>query len=185
MVDIDALRGKARRAAIRRTLYTVYPRPMGAGLIAEALPDDLTAGADELERVLYYLVDKGQVERTGQSGAGPALYRLTAAGVERVEAGDDFGAERVRGVRMLRLRVLQALDLGRPQPMGASLISMALAEDTDLDLSEPAIRRALAYLTEAGLARAQGEAWMITAEGIDYLGGDGEGVAGVARPLGW
>lgn len=187
MVDIDALRTAARRSAIRRALYTAYPRPLGAGLIGEALPDDTAACPEAVERTLFYLLDKGHLARAGQvGGGGPTLYRLTAAGCEAVESDPDFGSERARGVRMLRLRVLQALDLGRPGPMGPGLISMALAEDADLDLSDPAIRRALAYLAEQGLVRTVGEAsHTITAAGIDYLVGDGGQIAGVARPLGW
>jgi hypothetical protein len=185
MVDIQAARAKLARAAIRRALYSVWPKPMGPGLIAEAIPEDLACTGETLERALYYLRDRGHVETAGALPMGGSLYRLSADGVDRVESDADFGADRARGARMLRLRVLQALDLGRPQPMGLSLISIALAEDTDLDLSEPSIRRALAYLADRDLAAPQGEAWRIRGDGIDYLAGDGEGIAGVARPLGW
>lgn len=186
MVDIQAARAKLTRAAVRRALYTVWPRPMGAGLIGEALPEDLACSGVDLSRVMYYLKDRGYVAIVGAVASGTELYRLTVDGIDRVEDDPEFGHERARGARMLRLRCLQALDLGRPQPMGLSLISIALTEDTDLDLSEPSIRRALAYLCDRGLASQSGEtAYRITADGIDYLGGDGEGIQGLARPMGW
>lgn len=185
MVDIEAARAKLLRAAIRRALYSVWPRPLGAGLIMEAIPDDLICPRECIDRALYYLVDKGTCEPMGHAGATP-LYRLTPDGVDRVESDETYGLDRARLVRMLRLRCLQALDLGRPQPMGLSLISISLAQDTDLDLSEPSIRRALAYLGARNLATAAGEtAYRITAEGIDYLSGDGGNMAGVARPFQW
>lgn len=186
MVDIQAARGKLTRAAIRRALYSTWPRPMGEGLISESLPEDLACAGVDLARAMYYLRDRGQVALAGAAGTGTELYRLTADGIDRVESDHEFGHERARGARMLRLRCLQALDLGRPQPMGLSLISVALAEDTDLDLSEPSLRRAVAYLCERNLASQHSETtYRITADGIDYLAGDGEGIPGLARPMGW
>ena len=187
MIDIADARARLRRGAIRRALYAVYPRPLGAGLLAEALPADLAAEGDDLPRALYYLTDRGHIRTHGQAAGGPELYALTAAGVDKVESAPDHSLDLARTARMLRLRVLQALQWGGPAPMGASLISVALAEDADLDLSEPSIRRALAYLVERGLASAatEGQLWRITADGIDYLAGDGAGYEGVARPAGW
>jgi hypothetical protein len=182
--DIDAARAKLRREAIRRALYLVWPRPMGPGLLTDALPADLSTGARDLERAVYYLRDRGEIAE--DAGADTPLWRLTAAGIEAHEAEPDYGDDARRAVRMLRLRVLQALDLGRPQPMGTRLIGLALADDTDLDLSEPSLRRALRYLSERELAAAAGgEAWRITSGGIDYLASEGDAVAGVARPLSW
>jgi len=190
MVDLTAARDRLIRAALRQDLYTVWPLPAGAGLLQDSLPADLACNPAELERVLYYLVDRGQVARHGAAAAlgrstGPGLYRLTVAGIDRVEGDPRFGVERARAVRMLRLRCLQALDLGRPRPMGLQLIGLALSTDADLDLGEPSLRRALTYLAECALAAVTGDAWRITAAGIDYLNGDGDQVVGIARPLGW
>lgn len=191
-MDIDMARAKLRRAAIRRALYAAYPRPLGAGLIGQNLPLDLAASADELARAMAYLLDRQSVACAGAAAAdGPALWRLTADGVDRVEeamAGSDRPGEivSVRSVRMLRLRCLQALSWGGPAPMGVPLISAALAEDTDLDLSEPSIKRALAYLSERRLAVPVHESlWRIAANGTDYLAGEGDRISGVARPTGW
>ena len=186
MIDIADARARLRRAAIRRALYTVYPRPLGLGLIADALPADLTPVGDELPRAIYYLTDRRHVVEHGHPHSEPRLYRLTADGVDKVESSQDQSLDLARAARMLRLRVLQALSWGGPAPMGPSLISVALAEDADLDLSEPSIRRALAYLEERELVAVASEGmWRITADGMDYLAGDGAGIAGVARPTGW
>jgi hypothetical protein len=186
MVDIETARAQARRGQIRRTLYTVYPRPLGVGLICEDMPADLATTPTELSRPLYYLIDEGQIQHHGAQGHVD-LYRLTAAGCDRVEAdAEHFGLDRARIVRMLRLRVLQTLDLSRTQPMGLALLGMGMSEDTDLDLSPTSIKRALAYLCEIGLVAAEpGDVWRITAAGIDYLEGDGKKHPGVADPLDW
>jgi hypothetical protein len=185
VIDIADARARLRRAAIRRALYAVWPRPLGPGLICESLPADIAPIGDELGRDLYYLSDRGQVQVI-PGGLAP-LYRLTADGVDRVERDQAHSLDLARAARMLRLRVLQALNWGGPAPMGASLISVALTEDADLDLSEPSIRRAAYYLVERHLAAvdADGLLWRITADGVDYLAGDGDGIEGVARPAGW
>lgn len=187
-MDIEQARAKLRRAQVRTILYTVWPRPLGAGLIAESLPADLQGSPDALAQALRYLTDRGHVACSGSASRdGAALYALTANGVDRVEAGDrDPGA--VRAVRMLRLRVLQALSWGGPAALGLSLIAVALQSDTDLDLSEPSIRRALAYLTDPARALACESApglYRISANGIDYLEGAGLDCVGVARPQDW
>lgn len=191
MVDIDTLRSKARRAAVLTILYQVYPRALGAGLIYEGLTPDVSGDPDEVRRALAYLVDRHQVTAAGRaSDGGPPLYRLTVTGVDTVESQPEANLSRVRATRLLRLRILQALDWGGARPMPVSLIAAALAGDTDLDLAEPSIRRALAYLTEHELAtdgRAEGhpDLWRILPGGTDYLAGDGEGIEGVARPTVW
>jgi hypothetical protein len=186
MTTIDEARARLRRAAIRQALYTAWPQPMGPGLIAEALPDDLKATPDELGRALYYLCDRSHVTPCGASGP-IVLYRLAPDGVDKVEGDVRADVSRVHAVRMLRLRVLQALSWGGPAPMGISLIGAALSSDTDLDLSERSIKRALAYLVERGLSvvNADSNLWRIHAAGTDYLGGDGPDIPGVARPVGW
>lgn len=184
MRDIDAVRAKLRRQAIRGALYMIWPRPMGPGLLEEAIPADLQSSQHDLRRAVDYLRLRGEIQE--HKGADTPLWSLTAAGLEAHEASDAVSDDTRRGVRMLRLRVLQALDLGRPRPMGTRLIALALADDADLDLSELGLRRTLRYLAEVDLAETAGEeAWGITAAGIDYLAGDGEAVGGVARPIDW
>jgi hypothetical protein len=191
MIDVDALRNKSRRTAILHILYQVWPRPLGAGMIAESLTPDVCGDADEVRRALHYLRERCLAEPTGHVSAGAtAIYRLTAAGVDAVESDPSADLARTRWHRMLRLRVLQALDWGGLRPMPVALISTALAEDTDLDLSEPSVRRALAYLVERELAAdcaADGhpDMWRILPDGTDYLAGDGDGIEGVARPQVW
>jgi hypothetical protein len=188
-MDIEHARAHHRRAAICTALYTIWPRPMGAGLLVDSLTPDLAAAAGTISRDLAYLTDKGEVEVTGTAaGAGATLYRLTAAGVDRVESDEVRDLNAVRAVRLLRLRCLQALSWGGPAPLGLSLISTALAEDTDLDLSEPSLRRALAYLADPARRLAcetHPGLYRITAAGTDYLEGSGDGIEGVARPSGW
>lgn len=191
MTDIEIARDRLRQAAIRAALYAAWPRPLGAGLISESLPADLSASASELGRTLYYLCDRGDIQRHGQtSRLGPAdrqpLYRLSVAGIDQHEADPQFGTARARAVRLLRLRVLQALEIDRAHPMSTALVSVALASDHDLDLSIPSLRCALTYLVERDLVRQDGEdAYSLSAAGIDYLAGDGDGCPGIARPMGW
>ena len=190
MTDLEILRGKLRRHAIRKALYAAYPMPLGTGLIRESLPEDVAADGKTVENALYYLRDRGQVELVG-AASGTVLNQLTPAGIDRVESDDRYGPERAANVRMLRLRVLAALDLSRDQPMGLRLLSLALASDKDLDISEPSLLRALAYLSHpsVGLASLAGKdaatTARITADGIDYVTGDGQGYPGIALPLGW
>jgi hypothetical protein len=189
MTDMDHERAKLRREHLLHTLYTAWPNPLGSGLLAADLPEDLKCSGDCLDRGLAYLEGRGLLTREPRAnGSSVQLHALTATGVDHVESGAEFDTARRRGLRMLRLRVLQALDWGRPQPLGRRLISRALSQDTDLDLTDPSLRRALAYLTAVGAAESgdgQGELYKITPDGIDYLDGDGDGIEGVARPVEW
>lgn len=189
MVDVNTLRAKERRLALLRSLYTVYPRPLSCATLADALSADLRCDRATLERAMHYLGEKGYVADAGAAAAGgPTLHVLTPAGVERVERDPLFGAPRARAVRMLRLRTLQMLNLGRPDPMGVRLIGLSLASDVDLDVSEPSLRRALAYLAGHRLVREEpGDVWAVTAGGIDLAEGDETAprVEGVAEPVDW
>lgn len=186
MNPLDQARARARRAAIRRTLYAAYPQPVGLGLLRAALPDDLAASAEDVADALYYLHDREHVAAAGAAtGAAATLWRLTADGCLKVEAADDYSPDRANRVRMLRTRVLQALDWSGRAGAGPQLIGTTLREDTDLDLSLHSITRALAYLTERGRAVAEGSVWRITADGLDYLAGEGQDDEGIARPTGW
>jgi hypothetical protein len=183
--SLNHLTTRLRQEAILATLYLVWPRPLGPSLLADSLPEDLSASPHELERDLHYLAERGDLILEGPASLdGPPLHRLSLAGVDAAEA--HLPPLQAQPHQMLRLRVLQALDLGRPQPLGERLISLALAEDRDLDLSVPSLRRALRYLQECGLAILKGsDAWAITAPGIDYLSGQGADRPGIARPQGW
>lgn len=92
----------------------------------------------------------------------------------------------VQRMRLKRLRILQTLDLVRPETCGDLLIVQSLKDDTDLALTITDVQRALDYLSGCGLvdAKKQGNNWLakITVKGVDYLHGLGEDLAGVARP---
>lgn len=186
MINLEHERQRLRRQTLLSVLYAAWPVPVGFGLLRAALPEDTPCSNECLARELDYLSGKGWVLSTARAPGGAASqHRLTAEGLEEVERGEDWSPDRLRAVRLLRLRVLQALDLGRPHPLGLRLIALALKEDTDLDLTESALRRALAYLVARGLAEAKGDMTRISAQGMDYLSGDGDGAEGIARPPGW
>lgn len=184
-MNLERERERLRRQGLLSTLYTAWPLPVGFGLLRASLSGDLPCSAECLERELGYLADRGLVVSTPRHPGGVSQHRLSAAGVDAVEAGEEWDAGRRRQVRMLRLRVLQALDLGRPHPLGLRLIGLALREDTDLDLTEPSLRRAVAYLAAREMAETQGDLTRITAAGVDYLAGEGDACDGIARPAGW
>lgn len=190
--DLLREQGKIRRRNIRQMLYSIYPRPLGAGLLREQLDPDVTCSPAELARELDYLLRKGHIVRDAVSSARSVeIVRLTAAGIESLEGHPRFPPDRRRDVRMLRLRILQVLDLLRPHAAGMELLQTGLNQDADLDTSDPAVRRALHYLAEREMVAPVRDApiaegpWQMTAAGIDYLGGDGDGVEGIARPTGW
>lgn len=186
MTDFDAARAKLRRKQLRRMLYTVYPGTLGAGILAENIDADLQCSPEQLARDLDQLQRKRYITHEGAAARrGVPIFRLSADGIDRTEAEDDFDRMSATAQRMLRLRVLQALDWGRPQPIGLRLIAVQLAEDTDLDLSEPSLGRALAYLGERGLAAPVNGAWSITGAGIDYLLGEGDRQPGIANAYAW
>ncbi|PCI62034.1 MAG: hypothetical protein COB35_04965 [Gammaproteobacteria bacterium] len=87
--------------------------------------------------------------------------------------------------KIKRLRVLQTLDLVRPEVASAQLILRSLSEDKDLALTISDIQRALDYLAQRQLINlVDAKSWMakILPDGIDYLDGHGNNIAGVARP---
>lgn len=191
MVDFDHVLSRARRDAVLRIFYSVWPAELGAGLVAQGLTPDLAGTPAELAAALAYLRQRGHIEHIGHAaGSGPAIDRLTADGVDAVESAPDADPTRVRGLRMLRLRVLQALTWGGERPLAEALIAAALAEDADLDLTAPSLHRACTYLAARGLvepvdAPSGPRLWRILPDGIDYLEGTGDGIPGVARPLAW
>lgn len=95
--------------------------------------------------------------------------------------------------RMKRLRVLQVLDQVRPQSIGHGMILKVLEDEPDLELTSISVKQALDYLEQRNLVVITSKAnpavdgpgpWMakISADGIDYLDGHGDDIAGVARP---
>jgi len=89
--------------------------------------------------------------------------------------------------RLRRLRILQALQMNRPNPMGDGLIGQVLKQDVDLEFTQSSIRKGLEYLEGRGLVTIvsqSDERWVvrISADGIDYLDGHGADIPGVARP---
>ena len=95
--------------------------------------------------------------------------------------------------RMKRLRILQVLEQVRPEPIGHGMILKVLEDETDLALTSVSVKQALDYLQQRNLVVITSKAnstvdglgpWMakISADGIDYLDGLGDDIAGVARP---
>ena len=89
--------------------------------------------------------------------------------------------------RLQRLRVLQALNLNRPDPLGDGLIKSLLKDDVDLAFTQGNIRNSIDYLEMRQFVKIlsrRDDVWTvcITADGVDYLDGLGEDVEGVARP---
>lgn len=183
MTTHDKALGQMRREAILDALYADYPAPMGDGLLLETVPEHLQPTPRSLARAVDYLTGRDHIETTKRGRVH--VCRLTPAGIDHIEGRDDFSrAERAR-LRMLRLRVLQSLDWSRPSPASIPLIQRALKADDDLDLTTPAVQRALAYLQGCQFVELQHDGQMacIRPDGIDYLGGDGQDRPGIARPL--
>jgi len=180
---LDQERRKLRRAALLALLYQAFPRPMGFGLLAQSLPEDVSCAASVLDLDLDYLAKSGLIETRQRPDGGASQHRITAAGCDRVESGSGWDDAARRAVRMLRLRVLEILHYGRPRPVGIPLLRRALSEDQDLDLSEESLNRATAYLALLDLSdRDAAGMSTITPQGQDYLAGEGEELPGVARP---
>lgn len=183
--DLHHARADLTRAAILRILHEDWPRALGAGLIDQALPDDLAAQGAAFRTALYHLVSDGRIEPVAEVKTGPKIYRLTAAGIDAVESQPGFASAAARDVRMLRLRLLAVLALEPGQPMGVPLLGRGLSADLDLDRSPRGIERGMAYLVARGLAEPAGSAWNISAAGLDYLAGTGPSIPGVADPTVW
>lgn len=183
--SLAAARADLTREAILTVLHEAWPRPLGAGLIDQALPDDLARQGKPFGVALYYLTDRGLIAPDGHIANGPQIYRLTADGVDAIESSPLFAVEAARDARMLRLRALTILALEPGSPMGAGLIGRGLTADIDLDRSPRGIERAMAYLVARGLAEPVGSAWNIAAAGLDYLAGSGPQIPGVADPVVW
>ncbi|GJM12782.1 MAG: hypothetical protein DHS20C12_11850 [Pseudohongiella sp.] len=89
--------------------------------------------------------------------------------------------------RLRRLRILQTLYMGRPNPMGDGLILQALKGDYDLSFSQSIVRNALDYLEDVNLVqllKRESDLWVakISSNGIDYLDGLSDPLPGVAQP---
>lgn len=90
-------------------------------------------------------------------------------------------------LRLRRLRILQVLQMNRPDPVGDGMLNSVLQDDTDLAFTKPTVRKAVEYLSGRGLVEVlskENDRWMIklTPNGIDYVDGFGDDIEGVARP---
>jgi len=188
MTAIEQARAELRRGAILASLYVVWPRPLGTGQLVRSLPDDVAVTLDDIAPDLHYLGERRLLEVVAERDASRSvdLLRLTAAGVEAHEADPEQPVHVVRGLRMLRLVILDTLRDASSQGASARLIRVSLNRHADLDTSPKAVERALAYLVAAGVARVcerTGGLHYITAAGDDYLRGAGADIAGLAAPL--
>lgn len=182
-MDMNKALGGLRRDAILTALYASYPQPQGLALLSASMGKELHPNATNTERALDYLADRQWVTVSDQRPH--RLTRLTPKGIDEIESRDDFSAAGREACRLLRLRILQALDWGRPQPLTIVLIQRALREDEDLDLTTGSIMRAIRYLHDSGLAEelSEGRRARIKADGIDYLANEGPERTGIMRPL--
>lgn len=195
--EYPALLARARRAYLRAQLYDAYPAPVGAGLLFESLPQDLACTQAEFLNTMFYLEGRGHVARAGQARGSVPLWTITPAGIHKREAAEDFNPYQRERVRMLRLRLLQGLapEVTGRRPLGLRLIACYLETDTDLDVGNRSLLRALHYLAEPAAAdlpaliRIDGSGddtkAIITADGIDYLAGPAHPREGIARPTDW
>lgn len=182
-MDMNKALGGMRRDAILTALYASYPQPQGIALLNAAMGKELHPSATNTERALGYLADRHWV--TVSETRPHRLTRLTPLGIDHIETRDDYNPADLAASRLLRLRILQALDWGRPQPLTIPLIQRALKEDDDLDLTTSSIMRAIRYLHDSGLAEelSEGQRARIKADGIDYLASEGPDRPGIMRPL--
>lgn len=93
--------------------------------------------------------------------------------------------ERAR-VAMTRYRVLAILDVGRPFPVGETLIAKVL-NDIDLQATQTDIRRAMQYLADKGLielSSPRDRHWeaRLLPDGVDYVEGHRDDDPGILRP---
>lgn len=189
-INLEYEREVMRRDAVITALYESYPGDKGMGLILAGLADrpDLALNHDVLRAVLDYERDRGHVITRSLPPKNVLIARLTVAGIDAVEAQQDFDTERRHRNRMLRLRLMTALQLvaGSQSPwLGEKLMRAYLVQDTDLDLTHPNVPRALAYLSELHLIELQIEHQLarLLPDGIDYLDGVGADRPGIARPV--
>ncbi len=175
---------KMRRQAVLQILYDCYPTPKGESLIVNALQDrkDLQLTRERVKKIFAYLEDKGLIDVLDNGNFH--LAALRPDGIDAAEHHKTFDSDRLHHNRMLRLRVLSALDALRPTYLGEQLILVYLRSDGDLDLSPPNIARALRYLADRDLVELSEDGFLarIRSTGVDYLEGAGDDLPGVARP---
>lgn len=90
-------------------------------------------------------------------------------------------------IRLQRLRILQVLNMVRPDTLGDGLIRRTLSDELDIAPGIEACRKALDYLEQLGLVKIDTrseDVWVarILAKGVDFLDGFGDQIAGVAHP---
>jgi DNA-binding transcriptional ArsR family regulator len=182
-----------RRHQILQALYQVYPAPLAGASLLNLLNRTSQPRLEQiqLQQSLTYLADSGQLSL--DHAQDPWIARLTAAGIDGVEAADGFDLATREQQRKLRLRVLMMLAIEPHQPKSETLLLSMLADEAGLPISRDSIHRALAYLAGHGLVRLarmpMGPSAMtpqttarINPSGSDYLLGGGAELPGVARP---
>lgn len=174
------------RAVMLKALYQTYPAPMGESLLLDAVAH--TGGTrvplDSLRQGLKYLEGHGRIQLAERQDVW--LARIIPSGVDFVESDVHFPALEAARRRLLRLRVLQALNALPLRAVHENLVRKYLRDDADLDIGEASIHRALSYLVDVGMAEwqytADDRVARIASSGIDYLEGEGTDCLGVKRP---
>lgn len=173
------------RAEILRVLYLAYPKPLGETLLSEMLSQGLgkRVGLELIHQAVSYLEGHGRTAITAREDFW--LAKITPAGIDFYESEPTYSAVEAAKHRLLRLRVLQALNVLALRAVHEKLILKYLHDDVDLDNSPPMIHRSLTYLVDVGFADWQAgpdsEIARITSHGIDYLEGAGDDILGVKR----
>jgi hypothetical protein len=187
MTTLDHELQMLRREAILQVLYDFYPLEQSVSLILGAIaPDrpDLQLDYEATRRAIIYEGDLGHLlYRTNTHAV--MLARLLPDGVEMMEAMPTFDPLRREQLRMLRLRVLCALNALQGQLLTERLVRAYLRDDTDLDLSHPNLPRAQHYLAQRGLIQFDSNRGLarILPPGIDYLVNPNACIASIARPV--
>lgn len=172
---------------IAHALYEAYPRPVGETLLLGALGHlaDAPITLETLHRDLEYLKGHGRLRVTIKDGVW--LARLTPTGIDWIESETRQNRRRIDMLRMLRMRILQALDALRLRSMTEKSIEIYLRDDEDLDPTPERIHAACCYLVDLGMAAWTQEAEIgilrITSVGVDYLEGSGDNRIGIKRML--
>ena len=158
----------------------------------------MRAGLDtsrtELTRDLHYLEGKGFVtlKRRGNgqlraclTADGVDVVEYTSAGVTGLARPEGGETDEHRQLREARWRIVQVLGIGMPHLTTERTLLRSI-NDEEVSLSEPALRRELAYLSERMLVETDESAdvWRarLTPLGVDVVEYAAAAPASVSRP---
>lgn len=184
-MTIEQELAELRREVVLQALYDCYPDERGILLILGGIDrPDLNLNHETVRQALQYETDRRHIA-SRQTGQGILMARLLPDGVDVVEALPAFNPLQRDRLRMLRLRLLSAMNALPTDWLSERLIRAYLREDLDLDLTHPNIPRAQSYLAQRGMIEMDSARQLarILPDGIDYLNGAGQTLVGIARPV--